>query len=697
MTRNLTALVISSVLILAGCELTEDDKDRLKDAQVDLEQLADQIIITYPANGSTVTSSTTDVRVDIPAAAGVQAVSLYVDGVEIASDEDGAPWEFSWPSYYWADGGAHTLLLKALTENGNEVRNNQQFQVTVATSANSDLQFSGGLDGSSVKDTNQLSVGFELFPGATRYQVVYSTGDEVETVDTESNSAQLSDLDVGVYQIRYRAIGADATSNDLVGPLSSPVSVELLAPDLPALNPAEVVANQAGYDVLLSWADLGEGNSYRVNLLSGTAGEEILFSEATEENSITIPDLPLGNYRWQLQRTNGLGQDSGFSAPQALGVGVFERRLGGSANDHAKQVLSASDGGFILRGYTKSPEIFSAVDSDGDDWIIKLDSQGNVVWDYVSSAGGRDRFTDLVELSDGSIVAVGMDWDSDKAVILKLDSTGAKLWETLYRPESISERYDFVSVVEFDGGLFAAAAEWGPAPGCANCTRRLNFYFHRVDAADGTVADEIPVPALEGVRINTLAELKVTAAGELLVAGHGMPAGDETAEYWQGGAYLQVLDADLGQKVTWNNVGNYRHGNVGDVIERPDGSFVVVGQVVDDGRPVLSLVGSNGAEFQNRAWTSDRVYYGSESIAAGAMNETYGLFLDQETDALILATFGSDLVVDAQRFLEGLSAQVSSAGLVYNPDGTITYFLSESLTGHTNYDLVISRQPVEQN
>jgi len=107
---RITPLVLIPLLALSGCNLTEDDKKNLENAAADLERLADQIIITSPAKDSVVSDSIVIVRADIPIDAEAKEVALYVDGIEIARDTDGAPWEIQWPAYYVADGNKHSVV-----------------------------------------------------------------------------------------------------------------------------------------------------------------------------------------------------------------------------------------------------------------------------------------------------------------------------------------------------------------------------------------------------------------------------------------------------------------------------------------------------------------------------------------------------------------------------------------------------------
>ncbi|MEH6348329.1 MAG: hypothetical protein V7785_24755, partial [Bermanella sp.] len=71
--------ILLSALALSGCELTDEDKEKLDSAAADLRQIADQIRVTYPANEATISDSNIIVRAYIPSDAEVDE-----DGLDIA-------------------------------------------------------------------------------------------------------------------------------------------------------------------------------------------------------------------------------------------------------------------------------------------------------------------------------------------------------------------------------------------------------------------------------------------------------------------------------------------------------------------------------------------------------------------------------------------------------------------------------------
>jgi len=688
---NYFVICMFYLVILAGCELTAEEKEKLNDAQVDLELLADQIIITFPANESVIKDPVTIVRADIPSTAEAKEVRLYVDGIEVAKDTDGSPWEISWPTYYWADGKPHTLLLKTITGAGNEVRNNQQFQVIVDIQANSSLKFAEGLDGLVVSDVNVLYVEFDRVPEATSYEIFYSDGGS-EVLETSTNNLEISGLGVGIYDFKYRAIWQYSDQTSLIGPWSNSVSVEISPPSLPTINPSSITKSDNGYDLELTWENSGEVDSYTIYLNNLLDDSQEIY-EVGSGSGVLISGLGIGRYEWQLKRTNFLGQDSLLSNIETIDVGMFSKRLGGSKDDRSKQIVASSDGGYVVLGYTKSHEVYEEVDSSGDDWIIKLDSQGNVEWEYISSAIGRDRFRDIVELSDGSVVAVGSDWDTQKAVALRLDKNGSRLWEIVYRPSSISERYHFSNVVEFNNSLYVSSSEWGVV-GCSACTEVVHSYLHTISIETGEVSDLIDIPGLPGLDIDTVTELGRTSTGELLLAGYAMPEGVDPDAFIQGGGFIQVLDSNLSQSMTWDNVGASLHLNVNHVIELSNGNFSVIGQGWM-GEAAISLVSSSGKELRQYLGDYTQEFYGGEPIASGNDGQTYAVFLSKSYGgpttpyALTFMYFNSILNLESRLPLLGFKDNISVSGMLHNGDGSFTLLLSEGQNGNKNYDIVL--------
>ena len=61
------------------------------------------------------------------------------------------------------------------------------------------------------------------------------------------------------------------------------------------------------------------------------------------------------------------------------------KTYGGSDYDYSKSVKQTSEGGYIIAGYSLS------FGDDTDIWVVKLDSEGSVVWQKTYGDGSLEQ------------------------------------------------------------------------------------------------------------------------------------------------------------------------------------------------------------------------------------------------------------------------------------------------------------------
>jgi len=98
---------------------------------------------------------------------------------------------------------------------------------------------------------------------------------------------------------------------------------------------------------------------------------------------------------------------------------LWQNCLGGLYNDFARNIFSTTDGGFMVVGRTQSDngdvEGFNGLEAgDWDDvWLAKLDSLGNLTWQYCYGGGGTEWiYRGVVQKSDYNyVITLGTDTD----------------------------------------------------------------------------------------------------------------------------------------------------------------------------------------------------------------------------------------------------------------------------------------------
>ena len=138
--------------------------------------------------------------------------------------------------------------------------------------------------------------------------------------------------------------------------------------------------------------------------------------------------------------------------------------IGGSEEDIVKKVVATNDGGFVLVGNTKSIDgYFEIKDRIGNDvFLIKFDLEGQIEWINTYGGSDDDVGNDVIETEDGQFYLIGYSKSSngDASInkgqhdnwLIKIDSKGKLIWEKSYGFAGHDHAYNIIKTN--DGGLF---------------------------------------------------------------------------------------------------------------------------------------------------------------------------------------------------------------------------------------------------
>ena len=90
---------------------------------------------------------------------------------------------------------------------------------------------------------------------------------------------------------------------------------------------------------------------------------------------------------------------------------LWDKTLGGNSNDVVYVVLPAPDGGYFLAGESRSNASGDkSRNSKGetDYWIIKVDENGNKLWDKTLGGNNEDWLRGAISTSDGGYLLTGL-------------------------------------------------------------------------------------------------------------------------------------------------------------------------------------------------------------------------------------------------------------------------------------------------
>lgn len=117
----------------------------------------------------------------------------------------------------------------------------------------------------------------------------------------------------------------------------------------------------------------------------------------------------------------------------------WQRSLGGFLSDQGGIVITTQDNGFLIGGSSTSHndgDKTEDIRGGGDIWLIKLNSSGVTVWDKTIGGSGTDSMSSMIQNPDGSYIITGISKSNisgektensrggDDIWMLKLDSNG---------------------------------------------------------------------------------------------------------------------------------------------------------------------------------------------------------------------------------------------------------------------------------
>ncbi len=219
------------------------------------------------------------------------------------------------------------------------------------------------------------------------------------------------------------------------------------------------------------------------------------------------------------------GQDVYVVKIDRDGNKIWEKTFGGIKDDWANALQVLADESIVVAGWTMS---YRSNGYDFDVYVLKLDKDGNKIWEKTFGGIKDDRANALQVLDDGSIVVAG--WAVSYGAggydvyILKLDKEGDKIWEKVLGGVDGEKIY---SLQTFDGGNIVVA-------GCIYSYKYLDYdvYVLKTKSQRESPYTQLP-PFLE------IKEVKVTDSDEdgIFSAGENAYVKLKIANTGKGNAY----------------------------------------------------------------------------------------------------------------------------------------------------------------
>lgn len=111
--------------------------------------------------------------------------------------------------------------------------------------------------------------------------------------------------------------------------------------------------------------------------------------------------------------TNNGGADLWMLKISTDGNLIWQKTFGGTNFDVARSISKTLDNGFIIAGNSRSLDAGFTNQGQNDAWVLKVDANGNLVWQKFVGGSENEFLFDAIELNNQTIIAVGESNSSD--------------------------------------------------------------------------------------------------------------------------------------------------------------------------------------------------------------------------------------------------------------------------------------------
>ncbi|MGB6267594.1 MAG: hypothetical protein WBF67_01170 [Olleya sp.] len=138
--------------------------------------------------------------------------------------------------------------------------------------------------------------------------------------------------------------------------------------------------------------------------------------------------------------------------------------LGGTKNESGQAVKKTADGGFIVLGFTQSMDgdVTNKNDESYDVWVLKYNADIELEWQNTYGGSNDERGNDIIQTQDGGYAITGFTFSNDGDIsinngqedfwVIKIDAQGNLVWEKTFGYSGIDTG---ISILQTnDGGYF---------------------------------------------------------------------------------------------------------------------------------------------------------------------------------------------------------------------------------------------------
>ena len=352
-------------------------------------------------------------------------------------------------------------------------------------------------------------------------------------------------------------------------------------------------ARKGNYDYCL-WKIRENGAIEWQKSFGGSKNDLLVSTQATKDGGYILAgtsDSPISSDKTEA----AIGQqDLWILRLDAAGNLLWQKTIGGLAEEQLGCILQTSDGGFIIGASSASDNylekksesnkntIYKDNDSRGnlDYWVIKLDKSGALEWQKTMGGNYLDQLRSLTQTSDGNYLVggvsnSGMGFEKNQKNegendfwFMKLDPKGNLLWQQNYGGKGDDQLYTVLQTN--DKNYVVAGNTNGPTPK-GNSPQGSDFMLLKLDQSGAVLWEKLYSNGTEDVLTNLVKNKDET----LLLCGYSRGNSKKKTE---GTESYKVIKIDNNGEELWRkNVDKKGKNVLNKAIETRDGGYVLAG------------------------------------------------------------------------------------------------------------------------
>lgn len=278
---------------------------------------------------------------------------------------------------------------------------------------------------------------------------------------------------------------------------------------------------------------------------------------------------------------------------------------GGSKNDTFQSVKNTLDGGYIVVGHSQSSDFdVSTKNNDSYDyWVLKFDEDENLEWSKTFGGLDDDRARDVIQLNDGSFVVTGFSRSNDLDAsanagnydywLIKLDTNGTLLWEKSFGFSGSDQSYVIKKTT--DGNLLLGGSLDVTASGGLGNSKTASkhaggdYWLIKLD----TNGNSIWTKYFGGLFTDTLLDIAETNAGDYILTGFS-DSSDTNISNNLGSYDYWIVKVDTNGNLVWEkSFGGSEIDEAYSITKTSNNQFLIVGNARSSDKNVTINNGSS--------------------------------------------------------------------------------------------------------